>query len=826
MYKIIILLIVVSFSSQLSVVNCRLYAQTMTQDEREEEALFVARRAFEDGFYEVALGLGERFLKNFPRSPKTADVNLLIGQCYFHQNRFPEALAKFEWLLNQAEARNIQDAVYYWIAEVNFKANNFSKAANFYKKIINDFPSSGYAGISYYSLGWCSFQDGAYLDALGYFKIVEEKFPKENFSKEASFKIIECLYNLKNYSELKERLNNYLKIYSQDTAKLPYLYFYLAEADYYLNNFSLAIEEYRKVLSGAKDEKMLGLSELGIGWSNLKLKKYSEAKKAFLSIPPDNLEKTSREVLLLGKAVLSSETRDFEDAKKIYRELIGMSEDPLILIHGYLGLADANYNTADYKGAIEAYSAANSKIFEGIPQDLIDKLHYGLAWSYLKEGLFKEAIDEFQKVAKLTDDKIVKVSALCQIGDAYQDSGNYEKAQQAYDSILKDYPDSLYSDYVQYQSGSAFLKSGNYDGAALAFLTLKRNYPNSKLLDDATYALGLSYFQREDYNSSKEVFEKFLSDYKGTLLEPQAAYLLGTSLYNLGKFNEAIEAFKNIIRNYGSNTELVQKAEYEIADCFYRKGEEEEAMARFKALRSKYPDSKLTAEVVWWLGEYYYRHDDFSLARRYFSSLIQDFPKSNLIPNAYYALGSTYEEEGNFDEAIKNFNKVAGLKKSDLSGTAFVAVGDIYAKQGKIELALESYKNVMQLYPNLAPLVSPKIGDTFRKAGNYEEAAFYYEKSLDIVPMNEMSDIQFKLAEAKELQGKTAEAIEGYLKAAYLFPEKQELTVKALLRVATIYESKEDFIEAQNIYQKIIALNVEESKYAQERISWIKTNVK
>jgi len=50
--------------------------------------------------------------------------------------------------------------------------------------------------------------------------------------------------------------------------------------------------------------------------------------------------------------------------------------------------------------------------------------------------------------------------------------------------------------------------------------------------------------------------------------------------------------------------------------------------------------------------------------------------------------------------------------------------------------------------------------------------------------------------------------------------------VKSLLRVAAIYEDAENFKEAMNIYKRIISLNVEEAKYAKERIDWIKTHVK
>lgn len=795
-----------------------------TQGEKEEEALFVAKRAFEDHFYEVALGLFERFLKNYPDSAKTAEVNLLIGECYFYQDKFLDALNKFEWLADQPLSRNIRDAVFYWIAEVHFRANNFSKAALYYKRIIDEFPDSAYLAAANYSLGWCYFQERDFQGALGCFRIVEERFPRESFAREAGFKIIECLYNLKEYAQLKEKLKIYLKEYSQDTAKAPYMYFYLGEADYYLDNYSTAIEEYSRALSSTQDDKIQALSRLSIGWAYLKLKKYKEAEEAFLMVKAAELEKSSRDILLLGEAILNNQTKKFDKAKSIYGELLEKTSDPAVMIQAYLGRADAFYDTGSFTQAMGLYKEALTKVTPDIPQEFIDKLHYGLAWSYLKEGMFKEAIDEFQKIVKSSDDKIFKISALCQIGDAYQDSRDYAKAIEAYDNILKSYPDSLYSDYVQYQLGSAMLKSSNYDGAILAFQNLKSNFPGSKLVDDATYALGLAYFQRENYEASRQIFAKFQQEYKDSYLAPHAMYLLGTSLYNLGKFNESIEVFKDVIRLYNQDTELVQKAEYEIADCYYRMGQEKEAMERFKALRSRYPDTSLTSEVIWWLGEYYYRNNDLNLSRRYFTSLIHDFPKSSLVPNAYYALGSIYDEEGDYEEAITNFQKVTRLGKSDLSGTATVAIADMYAKMSKADLALETYKKMIEDYPNLNSLIFPKIADIYKKTGNYEEALEFYRKALQIVPLSETSSIQFKIAEAKEAQGRPQEAIEEYLKVTYLYTENNPLAVKSLLRVASIYEGKEKFNEAANIYQRVISLGSEEAKYARERIDWMRAN--
>jgi len=819
----VIFLIITTFNLQPS--TCGFCAQV---DSKEEEALFVAEKAFGDGFYDVSLELLERFLKTYPNSSHKPQVELLIGQCYFHQSRFIDALNKFEELKSQPSAKEIRDAAAYWIAEVHFKGNSFSRAAAYYKEIVDNFPGSSYLPAAYYSLGWCSFEEQDFAKALEYFKAVEQKFPAQAQKTDAPFKIVECLYNLKEYARLKDEVRPYLKMYSRDPGRLPYLYFYLAEADYYLSNFNEAIDEYNKASSGSRGGNLEALGKLGTGWSYLKLKQYPKAENNFLEIDPEKLEKRSRDTLLLGMALLLSETGRSAEAKKSYSELIATADEPLVLAQGYLGKGELLYNLSEYAEAINLYNQALGDIdFQSIPEELADKLHYNLAWAYLKNGEFKGAIKEFQKVVKESDDKIIKVSALCQIGDAYQDSGDYKKAQEAYDAILKDYPDSFYSDYVQYQLGITLLKDSNYDGAIMSFLAFKRNFPQSKIADDAIYALGLAYFQKQDYNAGREIFEKFEEEFKESNLKAEALYLLGTSFYNLGDFKQAIEVFNKITRLYGKDKDLAQKAEYEIADCYYQLGEEKEAMSRFKALRSKYPDSSLTDETMWWLGDYYYRHNDLLQARRYFSSLMRDFPESNLIADAYYALGSIYAEETKYDEAIENFKKVIEISGSDLSAQATIALADIYLKQDKANSALNAYNKIIQDYPNLSGLIYPKMADLFFRTGDYPRALDYYRKSLDLVPIRGIPAIQLKIAETLQAGGKQDEAIEAYLKTAYLYiqdTQEQDFAVKALLRVAEIYEGRNNFSEAINVYKKVIAMNTQEAKYAQERVDWIKAN--
>jgi TolA-binding protein len=255
-------------------------------------------------------------------------------------------------------------------------------------------------------------------------------------------------------------------------------------------------------------------------------------------------------------------------------------------------------------------------------------------------------------------------------------------------------------------------------------------------------------------------------------------------------------------------------------------GDEKEAVSRFKMLRAKYPDSGLTAEIIWWLGGYYYRRNELALARRYFYSLIHDFPQSNLVPSAYYALGCAYAEENRHQEAIDNLRKVIEIDKSDLAGTASLAIADIYTKQQNLDLAISDYRDIIQHYPKLADSIYPRIASLYQKTNNYDEAINFYRRALTVAPSKEMSDIQFKIAELLQNQGKTLEAVEEYLKVTSIYSQQEGLAVKSLLRVAAIYEDKEEFKKAVDIYKRITLMNTEEAKYARERIDWINTHIK
>lgn len=800
------------------------------EDLKEVELLFMAKKAYEDGFYEVSLGMLERFQKDFRNSSKLAQARLLSGQCYFNQGRYLEALNIFETLLNNAQAKSLKDAVYFWMAEVHFKGGNFQRSAGLYQKLIDEFPQSSYCPAAYYSLGWSFSQSGQYKHALDAFKRLLEKFPQEPQSKDAAFKLIECLYNLKEYSELKNKVNPIFKLYANDTLRLPYLFFYLAESEYYLNNFNEAARNYLKSAQTFGDQKVQALARLGLGWSYLKLAKYKEAEDIFSDIKQNLLDKKSLDIFILGQATLNSATNRIYEAKKLYDQLIATSGDPLILIQAYLGRADAFYNLAEYAQASASYEEAlekiNNSVKSGIPEELIDKLQYNLGLSYIKQGKVESGARILKGSVRKIHNKERGANLFLQIGDAYAAAGEYSKAEESYSEILKVYPGSPYADYAQYQIGLSQLKQGNYERAVFSFEVFFKQYPQSKILPDAVYSLGVTYFQKGDYAKCSEIFAKFKNEFRDSQLRPHAYYMLGEAYLGLAKVNEALGIFKDIPRLYPQDIELLQKAEYQIADCYYKLGQENEAASRFKILRTKYPDSKLTPDILWWLGQYHYRRNELDLARRYFAALARDYSNSNLAVDAFYVIGLSFSDEDKFEQAVDNFKKVINTGRSELKVRGKISLGDIYMRKGMADEALVLYQDTAKDNPDLAKLLFPRIAGAYYAAGDYANAKLFYSKSLDLVEDKEIANIRFSLGEVLEARGEFDPAIRQYLLAADLCTLSPELSSRSLIRAAKLYEDKEEFQEALKIYSRIAPQGAEERDFVKQRIEWIRVNAK
>ncbi|MFH1381198.1 MAG: tetratricopeptide repeat protein, partial [Candidatus Omnitrophota bacterium] len=121
----------------------------------EEGDILFATRALNDGFYDLAVGKLQTFLKKNPESTHKNEAYILLGKCYYNQNQFTKSIYEFEQVINDPKAADLWDDAIYWTGEVYFKINDYNKAIECYDKIVKDYKDSPFLAFSYYSMGWC-----------------------------------------------------------------------------------------------------------------------------------------------------------------------------------------------------------------------------------------------------------------------------------------------------------------------------------------------------------------------------------------------------------------------------------------------------------------------------------------------------------------------------------------------------------------------------------------------------------------------------------------------------------------------------------------------
>ncbi len=787
----------------------------------EQELLGTAQQAFNDGFSDVAIRYLEDFRQQFPQSPKINAAKILLGQSYFLKGQYDDALEIFKGLLDQADNK---DVILFWLAESYLKLGQGHLARGYYELVIKDFPSSPFVPQAYYSLAWVYFDQKNFTQARLIFGQLIKLFPDHQFSEDAMLKMAECDFNNMHFEAAVQSFESYALKYPKNNNTCM-VNVSIAESLYYLERFNDALGYYQHVRDGSCDDQVRFSALMGSIWSVIKLKNFPQVELLYKSaMDLAKLKGYPLDDLLFLQANISFEQGNYEEAITGFSDFITRFPQSPRVQEAYLARANVYFLLKRYEEADADYK----HISTSADPDLKQKAMFGLGWSQIKLGHTADAVKHFEAVATGSEDVQVKANAFIQIADAYQDSGHYDDALHAYERVLSAYPNNALADYAQYRRAIALLKSSKMDQAILGFEQLRAQFPSSKYLEDIDYYLGVASFKAGDWKKAVLTLENFI---KGLLrpseFTPEANYILALAYLNLKQPQEALRVFQKILRLYPDAANVAQNADIGIAKCQFELGQIKDAVKRFKLIVYKYPRTPSESESMLWLAQYYLKNAQYQEAVDYYRALIERFPDNAQMDQIHYELGQAYEIQGQTDLGLEQYKKISAKDKA-LLAKAKLSIAGILSKDLEPQRAIAAYESIILTNPDFASDAYLRLGQLYRNAQNYEKEIDVYQKALksgDDKGQINKAQLQFNIADTLELMSRTDEAIEQYLKIAQTYPQEKMWVIKAYLRVAKIYEEGKDWGGAQVVYQKIIQLDTEESKYAQERLDWIKHNV-
>ncbi len=255
-----------------------IFASSLRADE--EEDFFVGRRAYQDGFYNVAERKLTDFLRSYPGSEWVDEARLLTAQCFYYQGKFNEALRHLDILFKKDK---FPDAALYWMGEVYFQGKDFDNAIISYERLISKFPNSSLLPFGHYSRALSFYEKNEFEKAISFFAELKDKFPTHSTAEQAHFKISEALYNLGKLKESQTEFKAFIRRYSA-SEMLPPAHYHLGEIDYLQGDFAEAVKKFFLVYELSPQDELKLYTKKAIGQSYIRQGEYEKAKAIFTEL--------------------------------------------------------------------------------------------------------------------------------------------------------------------------------------------------------------------------------------------------------------------------------------------------------------------------------------------------------------------------------------------------------------------------------------------------------------------------------------------------------------------------------------------------------------
>ncbi len=472
----------------------------------------------------------------------------------------------------------------------------------------------------------------------------------------------------------------------------------------------------------------------------------------------------------------------------------------------------------------------------------------GLAQAYYGKGLalwhlnrYAESAGVFDKAVKALKDPEVKADALFKAADAYYKADKLEDAEKRYRSFVVDFHSHDNLPNALYQLGLCLAKIGRRSEALTTFGILETNHASSPFSEQAALRSADVMVASQQWEEALAKFTQIGKIYTNTAVASLSMYQRGITLSKyLGRYSEAQSVFEEILDKF-PDTEYAQQASYMRGFCLYRNGQVAESIDTCKAFVEKYPDSPWLPEVMFWLAELYFNQGRYQDCEPLFQQIYEDFKGHELASRALYWAGRAAAAESNYVKAIERYSEVAKTYASSeiLPQTRF-AQGDALTELGEFARAILAFEEIIKNYPEsyLVNAAWGRKGDCqFSLAtdnpGRYTEAMNSYQSILDrpSAPMALKLQTEYKIGRCLEKTGVYDRAFSRYMNVVYTFInesiEHSTYSVMWFTRsafgAAALKEREKAWVEAVQVYERVVEANVPAKEEALKRIEKIKT---
>ncbi|MCH7409835.1 tetratricopeptide repeat protein [Belliella sp. DSM 111904] len=389
------------------------------------------------------------------------DALVRLGDIYYVQKKFPEALNTFRKAVNEGnkyadyahfrsgviqnfqnnnnEAINhlnqvidnystslyLEDAIFKK-AEINMEMTRYSDAISGFTRLIDTRPNSQFIPFALEGRAIASYSLQRYDETIQDYKKILENHPNASNSESALTGLQEALALQNRSGEFSQYLSSYRKS-NPDNKSLQNLEFEAAKSLYFSNSNQQAVKAFQDYLrnypqAGNKAEALNFMAE-----SYHKAGNKEEALKIFYQI--DGMKDSPQRMRAVQRiGSIEMENRNYAKAIPYLREAGKHARNKLEEYEAFQGLMDAHYNTNAFDSVIvyaDRVIGLGNVMADATPQALLlkAKAHFKKGNQSAAEDVLRDLVNDYKTVHG--------AEGLYLLAESYSNKGNYEQSNDA-----------------------------------------------------------------------------------------------------------------------------------------------------------------------------------------------------------------------------------------------------------------------------------------------------------------------------------------------------------------------------------------------------------
>ena len=595
------------------------------------------------------------------------EISRMVAESYYRKEKYKEALPfLLDYEKNSAAAGRSD---YYTIAFSYYKLGEYENASGYFQRVVTSDDSLGQNG--YYHLADCflhmgnkrsarnAFQSAAKLEfdkaiqeesqfnfaklsyelafqsvAIDAFRTFLNDFPKSANYTRANEMLIDIYASTHNYKDALVALNAIPDKTPNLKAAYQKVAYYRGVEFFMDNNLAEAVKMFAIAIENPIDQKLVAQSHYWSGEANYKLGNFEEAIRSYslFYVTPSALRLSNYNTANYNIGYAFFKQEDFSNSQMAFRKYVEDKQqtDPAHYSDAMLRLGDCFFMMNDKASAMDYYNRAISLNAKAGDYALFQKaILLGV------QGNMSEKVSTLQKLMEKYPKSVYFDDALYEAGQASVAMHEFDKGNAYFRKIISDYPKSTYFRKAELGEALVFYNTGQDERAMTAFKKIVGKYPNTEESAEAVTIIRKLYISQNNANEFI-TWSRSIPNYDMSSAEEDSImYESAENRYTQGDCPGAIKDFTTYLEKY-SNAQFKVNANYMRADCYYRSGKNQDALAGFEFVINQ-PISRFSEKSLYHAATIYFLQNQYEKSLSLFEKL-EEITKSKDIN--IYALGN------------------------------------------------------------------------------------------------------------------------------------------------------------------------------------------